>query len=103
MTYNREEFRDRDVSNGRYSEDYGCTWIGVIASLIVIVGLLIVILGSNASNVVITPGEFTPNTEFEPFIPTDSLTMTFTVPLAVIIVIIIWLYSRRNRSTLEAV
>ena len=99
MGSNREEFRDSDVNSGRYSEDYGCSFIGVIASLIVIVGLLIVILGINASNVVITPGEFIPNPDFEIiFVPESALVPS----LVLLVVIIYWLYSRRNRSALDA-
>ena len=100
MAPNREEFRDSDVKSGRYSEDYGCSFIGVIASLIVIVGLLVIILGINSSNVVITPGEFIPNTVFELDFVEESV---LVVPFALAALVIAWLYSRRNRSALEAV
>ncbi|OLS23853.1 MAG: hypothetical protein ThorAB25_24100 [Candidatus Thorarchaeota archaeon AB_25] len=100
MSSCREEFRDSDVRSEHHFEEYGCTWIGVIVALIAIVAIMMIpaILGGN---VFIFPGfgSFEPNTEFElVFVPESALVYS----LVLLVVIIYWLYSRRNRSALDA-
>ncbi len=97
MASNREEFRASDATSERYSEDYGCSWIGVIVSLLVIVGLFM-ILGMSGHSYIVVPIGYEPNTVFELDFIEESI---LWVPLTLAGVIIYWLYSRRNRSTLE--
>jgi uncharacterized membrane protein YdbT with pleckstrin-like domain len=100
MAPNREEFRDRDATSERYSEDYGCTFIGVIASVIVIVAVFAILYWSNLPYSIEIVGPPEPNTDFELFFVEESLLL---VPFGLAAVFIVWLYSRRNRSALEAV
>lgn len=99
MATSTEEFRDSDVRSEPHFEDYGCTWIGVIVALIVIVAIMMIpaILGGN---IFIFPGfvSIEPNTEVELVFVKESLIM---VPIAVVVFVITWAYYRRTGPTLE--
>ena len=97
MASSREEFRERDVSSERYSEDYGCSWIGVFVSLLVIVGLFM-ILGLNANSYTVFPIGIEPNTVLELDFVEESV---FLVPIVLAAGLITWFYIRRNRSVPE--
>ena len=103
MGPNREEFQDSDVNSGLYSEDYGCSFIGVIASLIIIVAVLTILFRSTTSYSIGPIGPPIPNTDLTDFEIIFVPEATIPYLLALSAVLIYWLYSRRNRSTLEAV
>ncbi|MGD9395710.1 MAG: hypothetical protein PVJ05_04715 [Candidatus Thorarchaeota archaeon] len=89
-----------NVTRERYSQDYGCSFIGVIASVIVIVGLFVILYWSNIPYSIEPIGPSIPNTDFEIiFVPESALVPS----LVLLVVIIYWLYIRRNRSAFESV
>ena len=99
MAPNREEFRDRDAPNERYSEDYGCTFIGALGSVIIIVAVFMILYMSNLPYSVEIIEPPIPNTDLEIiFVPESALVPS----LVLLVVVIYWLYSRRNRSALDA-
>jgi hypothetical protein len=88
-----------NVSRERGYVDYNTTFIGIIACVMVFV-VVFMILNLRFLSYISGPVEHSPVTEFEIHVPEGSLVL---VPLAIVAVIVLWLYSRRNRSALEAV
>ncbi len=88
-----------NVSRERGYVDYNTTFIGIAACVIVFI-VIFVILNLRFLSYINGPAEYTPVTEIEFRFVEASV---FLVPLVILVVIIGWFYSRRNRSTLEGV
>ncbi len=88
-----------NVSRERGYVDYNATLIGIAACVIVFIAIFM-ILNLRFLSYINGPVEHTPVTEIEFRFVEEAV---FLVPLVIIVMIIGWLYSRRNRSTLESI
>ena len=89
-----------NVSRERGYVEYNTTFIGIVACVVIIVVLFSIFVNMKFLSQISGPIEHSPVTEIQMNFPEESL---FLVPLAIVAVIVLWLYSRRNRSALEAV
>ena len=89
-----------NVTRERGYVEYNTTFIGTAVCVVIIVVLFSFFFNMKFLSQISGPVEHSPVTEIIMNFPEESLLL---VPFAIVAVIVLWLYSRRNRSALETV